>query len=766
MYQSIKEFGGESKLEMALALGTAGYKVFPIDQHKKPLIKGWPSKATIDSEQIAKWFDRPDPPNIGVVTGHQAGPHGLLCLDVDGPEGLASLARFEEKHGELARVCVAETPSGGLHIFFQMESDFDIRNSVCKVGPGLDIRANGGYVVVAPSLVFNRQGQLASYKWVTELTLTEGQLPKAPKWLIKLVTATNPPSSLNQKATATAYGQKALDDECQAVALAPVGTRNDTLNRAAFSIFQLVGGGVIEAHEAEQRLRESARICGLSEREIEATLKSAKNKAVLKPRFTPKTKLTALPPTVSLGQVDPRSAPLEVFPPKIQKMLKEAAVAFKDLPLEVAIVALLSVLSASIGQSRVLVVKDNWEEAGNLYLALVAISGLGKSPCFKSFLRPIWKSEVRNKEIWDVEMAAYNAIMDERRQSKERQVLPDPPPRPIRTQHIIEDATTEAIGSILAENPRGLLWYGDELSSIILNLDRYSGTKGGTKARLLSTYDRSPWKTSRRDHEKEQVIESAALSIVGTVQPKVLKELFGQSDALSGFLPRFIFIIAKREAPGLLNNEIFTGQEILEKIAHHLLSWDMDKSNGPPVPRKIKISLAAYELYENWHNKIIREAWNASEIDNVIASKLVTQVLRLALLLHSLQAALDENDGLADLQASTMEGAITLGWWIRDHQRRIWKALGIESEDIKSPLEQAIMKITLNSELDLAANQWRMLNDDFNRLVTQAFGQAIDLGQLGREAVRLGIGQCLMGKKRGKQFSPELIEAFKQKMFI
>ena len=458
--------------------------------------------------------------------------------------------------------------------------------------------------------------------------------------------------------------------------------------------------------------------------------------------------------------------PLDVFPPKIQKMLKEAATAFKQLPLEVPLVALLALVSACLGQSRVLLVKENWEEAGNLYLALVATSGLGKSPCFKEFLKPLWQEEIHNKERWDVEIASFNAILAEKPRKKDSLELAPPPTKPLRTQYIIEDATTEAIGSILGENPRGLLWYSDELSSIILNFDRYSSSKGGTKARLLSTYDRSPWKTSRRDHEKEQVIPSASLSIVGTVQPKILKELFSQTDALSGFLPRFIFILAKRDTPGLLNDEIFTGQEMLGKITKHLLSWKMERRGDEWVPHKVKITPEAYALYESWHNKIICEAWDGSETDSAIAAKLVTQVLRLALILHSLQAAVEGLNGLSALTPETMGQAIKLGGWIQEHQRRIWQALSIQNEAVKTPLETAIIEAILSVENDLRSNQWRLTNDDFNKLLTQKLGKPIDAGLLGREASRLGIGQCTLGKQRGKLFSPEILESFKRKMYL
>lgn len=765
MSEIILDGAGNSKLKEALRLAKVTVFVIAVGADKKPLHKGWPQKATIDEKQIRSWFDVKEVPNIGVITGYKS---GVLCLDVDGPEGLASLEALERKHGPLSRDCMAKTPSGGLHLFFKMIIGHDIRNSAGKLGPGLDIRANGGYVVVAPSEAINRDGELGRYEWLTEITLTNGELPMVTDWLMQwlIKNSSAPKKSVSAPANSPgpAYGRKALEEECGRIASASWGTRNDTLNKSAFAIFQLVSGGVLPAEEAATRLYEAAWFSGLDDKEIRATINSARTKAVLSPRALPESAYSTIQartqPWLTVCISPP--APLDVFPPKIQKLLKEAAVAFKQLPLEVPIVAFLCMLTACLGQSRVLQVKDNWEEAGNLYVALVAVSGLGKSPCFKAFLDAVWKEEVKNKERWDEEMASYNAIMEERRQRKDRQNLPDPPPKPVRTQYIIEDATTEAIGAILAENLMGLLWYSDELASIFLNLDRYSSSKGGTKARLLSTYDRSPWKTSRRDHEKDQVIASAVLSIVGTVQPKILKELFSQTDALSGFLPRFIFILAKRDSPGLLTDDIFTGQEILEKICAHLLAWRKNQT----APRKVKITSEAYSLYESWHNQIMREAWRESEIDNAIAAKLVTQVLRLALLLHSLNAALDENDGLHDLEVETMRGAISLGWWIREHQRRIWQALDIQSESVQTPLEESIIRAVLKSENDLAANDWKMLNEDFNNLMTAESGQEIDPGQLGREAVRLGIAQCLIGKKRGKLFTPELIESFKRKMYL
>ena len=70
----------------------------------------------------------------------------------------------------------ARTRGGGVHIFFRYPRETDIRNSVGLLGPGLDVRGEGGYVVVPPS---RTQG---SYEWVDKPPLAEAT------WLIERLT--------------------------------------------------------------------------------------------------------------------------------------------------------------------------------------------------------------------------------------------------------------------------------------------------------------------------------------------------------------------------------------------------------------------------------------------------------------------------------------------------------------------------------------------------------------------------------------------------
>jgi len=94
-------------------------------------------------------------------------------------------------------------------------------------------------------------------------------------------------SSGRQQARAAAYARQAVKDECARVASAAVGQRNETLNRAAFALGQLIGGGVLTRGEAEGALAEAADRAGLEGREALGTIKSGLDAGEKQPRGLP-----------------------------------------------------------------------------------------------------------------------------------------------------------------------------------------------------------------------------------------------------------------------------------------------------------------------------------------------------------------------------------------------------------------------------------------------------------------------------------------------
>ncbi len=145
--------------DAALRYARRGWLVLPVSSSKVPLIHDWPNCATTEPATIRYWFEEKFPgAGVGIATGL---PSGLVVLDVDGPQGEASLAELEEQH-KLPPTYTVRTGGGGRHLYFAYPPDQLVRNSAGVLGPGLDIRAGGGFVVAPPSV--HQSGN--RYVWV------------------------------------------------------------------------------------------------------------------------------------------------------------------------------------------------------------------------------------------------------------------------------------------------------------------------------------------------------------------------------------------------------------------------------------------------------------------------------------------------------------------------------------------------------------------------------------------------------------------------
>ena len=196
----------------------AAWAIFPLKPgRKKPDTEHGVSDATKDPAQVAAWWTAKPGANIGVACGQI---NGFIVLDVDknhtpGVDGEETLKELEAKLGPLPETVEVLTPSGGRHLYFKYPAgEYDFRNyhdNENKTLPGIDIRANGGYVVAPPSK-FNG----CNYEWEVSSYPNEcdmAELPEAWKqWLIGLCAKFTLPEA------------------------APQGTRNDTLFKYGASL--------------------------------------------------------------------------------------------------------------------------------------------------------------------------------------------------------------------------------------------------------------------------------------------------------------------------------------------------------------------------------------------------------------------------------------------------------------------------------------------------------------------------------------------------
>lgn len=150
--------------------------------HSQSLADGLKS-ATIDSLPITAWWQLWPDANVGIVTGRES---GIVVLDVDPDHGGDdSLRDLERANGELPHTPTATTGGGGTHYVFAHPGKL-LPNSAGKIGPGLDIRGDGGYIVAAPSM--HKSGHV--YTWNSEAHPQDVKPAPMPKWLLDLAFGT------------------------------------------------------------------------------------------------------------------------------------------------------------------------------------------------------------------------------------------------------------------------------------------------------------------------------------------------------------------------------------------------------------------------------------------------------------------------------------------------------------------------------------------------------------------------------------------------
>jgi hypothetical protein len=127
--------------------------------------------AATDGATIRKWWARWPDANLGLATGC-----GLVVIDIDA--GAVRPAEAERQGIKQLQLPLAKTPRGGWHIFFRVLGGRAWRNSASRLAEHVDVRGEGGYVLVAPSCTDRGQ-----YKWLRPL-LPLAELPEPPGWLV------------------------------------------------------------------------------------------------------------------------------------------------------------------------------------------------------------------------------------------------------------------------------------------------------------------------------------------------------------------------------------------------------------------------------------------------------------------------------------------------------------------------------------------------------------------------------------------------------
>jgi hypothetical protein len=242
-------------------------------QGKHPRLRGWQRLATTDPAVAGEWWRRWPDANLGLATGRR-----FDVLDLDGRQGVEALRAILSIQPWEHPGPVARTGGGGWHLLY---APAGLGNRVGLLA-GVDWRGRGGLVVAPPS----QHASGHRYAWVRPLTAT---LPEVPDGLRRLLAPapaqrTTLPPAPTTTGRSGGYGRAALARERAAVATAPVGRRNHTLNRAAFNLGQLVAADLLGGDEVRAVLLAAALEAGNPEAKTRATIASGLLGGAAKPR--------------------------------------------------------------------------------------------------------------------------------------------------------------------------------------------------------------------------------------------------------------------------------------------------------------------------------------------------------------------------------------------------------------------------------------------------------------------------------------------------
>ncbi|GAA1528502.1 bifunctional DNA primase/polymerase [Streptomyces albidochromogenes] len=273
-------------LNSALYAIERGYAVFPLGLNKTPAIRsphekghscrgqcGQPGHgvhdATTDAAYARQLFDlAPRAAGYGIACGGK-----FIGLDLDrknGVDGCTTLHQLADKHGfDIPRTTTICTQSGGFHLWLSVPDGVTVSNSAGRLGPGIDIRGTGGYLVGPGSV-----GKSGDYR----LHPQRGDVgvQPVPEQLLKLMLPAPASRPARRYEPTGDKSEAALNGLVRVVLGAAEGTRNDRLYWAAAKAWAHVDDGHMAPHEVERALVDAAVARGLAEAEALRTIASAR----------------------------------------------------------------------------------------------------------------------------------------------------------------------------------------------------------------------------------------------------------------------------------------------------------------------------------------------------------------------------------------------------------------------------------------------------------------------------------------------------------
>lgn len=282
--------------------------------------------------------------------------------------------------------------------------------------------------------------------------------------------------------------------------------------------------------------------------------------------------------------------------------------------------SLFFVISTVIGNKIKLKYKTGWIEGSNVYQILVGKPGDGKSHALSFMLEPIHKIEKDLYKRYQLEKAEYD-----RDSNSENSI-----PKPELIQFIVDDSTPEAVLKIHSLNKKAIGVCVDEIMGFLNAFNKYRN--GNDEELYLSAFSGKSIKVTRTTKETIR-IDNPHISIIGSIQPKVINRAFTGKKQDNGFLHRFLFYWPDKLVRSKWNlKEI--NKSVVERYENEIKElFHFIEGVGDSIILKFESEAIDYLL--NWQNN--NQKKSESDFEEGVVVKLEQYVLRFCILLHVLR---------------------------------------------------------------------------------------------------------------------------------
>ena len=342
--------------------------------------------------------------------------------------------------------------------------------------------------------------------------------------------------------------------------------------------------------------------------------------------------------------------------------------------------------------------RNDWTVICNLWGAVVGNSGVMKSPTLGAALSPVKKLQSAAFELFNMQMVGHesqvevaklleglgkNEAKKKLKGDKNADVISllktdTTDSKPILKRFITNNASYEALGELLIENPNGLLVESDEIIGLLKQLDA-GGQEVARSFYLTAADGDKPYTFDRIMRGKGLHIDALCLSIIGGIQPGVLAEYVRQATGggagADGLLQRFGLMVYPDISPDWKEVDRYPDSEIrqavnqlaerLDKLTSFEIGAETDQFGGTPF---LRFDDAAQLLFSEWRAILESRLRSGEEHPAIIShlSKYRKLIPSLALINHLCDG------GQGAVSESALLRAIAFGEYLESHAKRIY----------------------------------------------------------------------------------------------